>query len=786
MVKNQQLINSKLLSVIIVVSVCVHFFALYLGSSVLAEWRYQNVALHSAIEVAGSFIAFFVAFLLVALERKGLGTSYNLHIAAAMVGMGVLDGAHALVAPGQLFIWLHSLAIFFGGLVFAIILFPHKLLAGIDDDWPRWMAIISLCIVILSGIFIHQLPAMTVEGGFSPFAAFLNFVGGMLLLCVAVKLYVTYLTTKKVDDLLFVLHCSMFGFAAIMFELSQLWDVAWWGWHLLRFMAYGVALWFALNSDLLAQLQREQAAQQLSYKIKENESKLALTQKNFELSEKQQHAILSGLSDAVIVTDATGVISLFNPAAAKIFGYDKNEVVGQPVEILMPKEVARNHLHYMMMSVHKKGSKVIGMNRELHGITKFGDQFPIELTLNTFEKEAEKYFIAIIRDISDRKKTAATLVLAKITAEAANQAKSSFLANMSHEIRTPMNGIYGTLQLLKSENLSENGKLFLAKAHHSCKSLLTIINDILDYSKIEANKLEVEYAPFSFSELIELISSDMLPIATEKGLKLKVNNELIHDYWVGDKIRIGQILINLVSNAIKFTPTGQVSLYVFVHDGAPCFKVEDSGIGMDKQALKRLFNRFEQADSSTTRRFGGTGLGMSITHSLITLMGGEITADSVIGKGTIISVRLPLVKSQPDELEPEKTEAQNINLAGKRILIAEDNEVNKIIIAAMLEPTGATIELANNGLEALEMAQNQLPDIVLMDIQMPVMDGVTACRKLLEHEPNLPVVALTANVMVEDVKLYEQAGFVAHIGKPVEIAQLHELLQKILFEHHPS
>jgi len=392
------------------------------------------------------------------------------------------------------------------------------------------------------------------------------------------------------------------------------------------------------------------------------------------------------------------------------------------------------------------------------------------------------------RDITSQVEEEQSLRLAKQKSDDANMAKSTFLSNMSHEIRTPMNGIYGTLQLLKGEQLSEKGRGFINNAEYSCKNLLTIINDILDFSKIEAGQLDFENLPFSLKDVIEKISSDILPLAIDKNIIFEVNNRLTHDMWIGDSVRVGQVMLNLISNALKFTAQGKLTLSLSLQQQASSdsivIEVADTGIGMDKNAIDKLFSRFSQADSSITRKYGGTGLGLSITQSLVHLMKGQISVDSEINKGTTIRVILPLKKAQAaaGDLRVTPTPESRLNLTGKHILIAEDNAINQAIIEAILEPLNPTLTIVANGEEAVQSAFAKRPDLILMDIQMPVKDGVTACQEILAHMHDIPIVALTANVMAQDIDTYFKAGFVAHLGKPYEISALEETLKQLMLD----
>ncbi|TLX46637.1 PAS domain-containing sensor histidine kinase [Pseudoalteromonas phenolica] len=389
--------------------------------------------------------------------------------------------------------------------------------------------------------------------------------------------------------------------------------------------------------------------------------------------------------------------------------------------------------------------------------------------------------IGVNYDVTDRVEAMKTLTEAKKAAEKAVKAKSDFLANMSHEIRTPMNAILGALQLLKGAKLSPDLKTVLRNAVFSARSLLTIINDILDYSKIEANNLQLEDVQFSITETLESIKYDLDPIVSCKPIAFTVNRaQNLSEYWVGDLVRVKQVILNLTSNAVKFTEKGYVELNVYCYfdnkkEGL-FIEIIDTGIGMTQEATQRVFERFEQADKSTTRKYGGTGLGMSITTNLIKMMHGTIDIQSTLDEGTKVTVFLPL---KPVDFVSNTQIVRALsapNLEGKAILVAEDNPINKVVIDSMLKPTKAHIMIVENGKQAVEIAQNQQFDLVLMDIHMPIMDGLEAQSILKERVPHLPVIALTANVMKEDIEKYLSRGFLAHIAKPIEMNSLYGTL----------
>lgn len=404
-----------------------------------------------------------------------------------------------------------------------------------------------------------------------------------------------------------------------------------------------------------------------------------------------------------------------------------------------------------------------------------------EVLVDEFGKAVK--VVGVNYDVTEKVTAMARLGKAKLAAENAAQAKSEFLSNMSHEIRTPMNAILGGLQLLRSAKLDEGLGTILDNATYSAKSLLTIINDILDYSKIESNNLELEYAPFSLIEVLDSIKYDLDSQVSNKDIKFIISiDERFIDGWLGDFVRVKQILLNLASNAVKFTNEGQVKVSVGFSDldqqQALSITVTDTGIGMNEAAQKKIFERFSQADSSTTRQYGGTGLGMSITNSLVMLMQGTIELTSAVNKGTSVRVVLPLKQV---ELAPKKDLNQPLSapdMSGKKILIAEDNKINQIVIQTMLKATRAELTIVENGLLAVEACQTQHFDLVLMDIHMPEMDGIDAQKKINRLNSQLPIIALTANVMANHVSAYLEQGFTSHIGKPIDMQNLFTVLER--------
>jgi len=486
------------------------------------------------------------------------------------------------------------------------------------------------------------------------------------------------------------------------------------------------------------------------------------------------------LSDMVIVAGSDGLLKNVNPSFARILGYSIEELNGRQVaEFIHPDDI---ELTLAEMTRQRDGS-VDTFEFENRYLCKDGS---IRwFSWNAYYEEDEQVYYGIARDITEKKKVQDELNLAKDLAEAANRAKSEFLANMSHEIRTPITGIMGMAELLEGTELNPTQQHYLSIILRSSDTLLALINDILDLAKIESGQLHLERRAFRLRECVSEVARSQMPIAQSKKLTLKVDiPDDIPDELIGDPLRLKQILLNLIGNAIKFTSSGEVAVTVTLDNRKNyaqrlVFTVSDTGIGINPSFMEHLFTPFTQADASTNRMFGGTGLGLSICSNLVEKMGGEIRVESRVGVGSTFRVYLPFTVSdiQPKTNCVTTDETALIsNEPPLRVLLAEDNEVSSSFFTTLLHKYNHQVEIAVNGAEALELWRRGDFDLVLMDVQMPVMDGLEAVTKIREDErisgKHVPVIAITAHAMRDDGERFISVGFDGYVAKPAKIGDL--------------
>ena len=499
-------------------------------------------------------------------------------------------------------------------------------------------------------------------------------------------------------------------------------------------------------------------------------------------TEARASHILNSSADGLYGVDRQGRITFINPAACALLGYQAADVIGHDAHALL------HHSHadgtpYPASDCPSQNSLKLGENiRVDNEVYWHADGHPIAVMYASHpilhDGEITGAVTSLV-DISQQRATAEARERALLAAENLARAKSEFLANMSHEIRTPLNGVLGFAEIgQRHSHNPERAADAFGKILSSGKRLLGVINDILDFSKIEAGKLSIEQTEVVIGEVIDHAIELVRDRANAKQLELSV--ELAPDLpasYIGDPLRTGQILLNLLSNAVKFTETGHIRLSVRRLDDKLVFTLNDSGIGMDSTQLEQLFNPFQQADASASRRFGGTGLGLAICKRILELMSGEIRVDSQPGVGTTIEFRLPYkpMTGPGRRRDLPAAAAQEKPLAGITMLVAEDDLMNQKVLLESLTDDGAEVTMVSNGREAVECVAELGPhafDIVLMDVQMPEMDGYEASRRILELSPDLPIIAQTAHAMSDERDKCFAAGMVGHIAKPINQDEL--------------
>jgi PAS domain S-box-containing protein len=481
-----------------------------------------------------------------------------------------------------------------------------------------------------------------------------------------------------------------------------------------------------------------------------------------QLTEAQSRAIFQIAEDAIVSVDSNHRIILFNEGAERTFGYGQNEILGRELELLIPESNRDNHAQQLQRFADSvPRARRMGERGEICGLRKDGTEFPMEASICVIGHGDELVFTAILRDISERKAQTEELRKAKKLAESADYAKSMFLANMSHEIRTPLNAVVGMTSLLLDTQLSDEQQDCADTIRSSSEALLTIINDVLDYSKIEVGKLELESHPFDLRSCIEESLDLVSPVATKKMLNLAyMIDDQVPAVIASDVTRLRQVLVNLLSNATKFTLRGEVLV-----------KVE-----ADKMTESNRYRfKFSVADTgSTTRKFGGTGLGLAISRRLVEIMGGQIWVESVPGQGSTFHFDI-VAEAGGEDLAHSFLQEHAIELTARKVLIVDDNVTNRRILVKQSLLWGMLPSATASGPEAMDLVRHgDAFDIGILDMSMPEMDGLELARQIRQYRSaeSLPLIMLTSLSHRPDRNLMDEIQFSAFLNKPIKASQL--------------
>jgi PAS domain S-box-containing protein len=513
------------------------------------------------------------------------------------------------------------------------------------------------------------------------------------------------------------------------------------------------------------------------------------------LTLEQLSSIVDIAENAVVCTDEAQRIVFFNQGAQRVFGWAAEEVVGQSLEILIPARYRPGHGERVAGFRHgDRPARRMGERGTIYAVRKDGSEFPAEATISKSEAQGRVILTAILQDISERKAYERELEAAKDRAEAAMAAKSMFLANMSHEIRTPLNAVIGMTSLLLHTDINEEQRDYTETIRSSSEALLSIINDLLDYSKLEVGRLDLERHAFEVRRCVEDALDLLAPAASEKNLDLAYMLEPgVPATILADATRLRQILVNLLSNAIKFTHHGEVVVTVSAtarDEGGVrlAFAVRDTGIGIPAHRLEDIFTSFTQVDASTTRKYGGTGLGLTISRRLAEMMGGDLTVESEVGRGSTFTFSIE-AEAFDEQLAENVLRDRAAQVRGRRVLIVDDNATNRRILMKQALLWGMEPLAAASAVEAVDLVRDGHPfDVAILDMQMPDMDGARLAVELRKHRDRkaLPLVLLTS------VGQRQRAGagadteameaFSAWLNKPIKPAALLEALQQVLGE----
>ncbi|MDR6342673.1 PAS domain S-box-containing protein [Filimonas zeae] len=553
-------------------------------------------------------------------------------------------------------------------------------------------------------------------------------------------------------------------------------------------------------SSLLSDLTQAQTQKVIREKMEETQrlnkvlehqlKQLQQTREEIKRQESMLSGIVSSSLDAMITINENGQIMNWNRAAEDILGYSFEEAKGKYIsDLIVPDAYKELHQHGFEKYLRTKQSSILDKRLRMQAKRKGGIIFPAELAITAIEHNNFCYFNGFLRDISEQVQQENDLKRAREEAEQAARIKTEFLNTVSHEVRTPLNAIMGfTYQLLNGKATDDEKKSYLSLLRRSSENLLHLINDILDFNKLENGSQRLNNEVFHLKELLTNICTSYTPLAQQKNIALQLEyDDQLPAVVYADAIRLHAVLSNLVNNAIKFTMEGRIVMEakLVASDESTLtadFTVTDTGIGIPAEKQEQIFEFFTQAESNNTRRFGGAGLGLSIVRKTVQLMNGAIFLESKPGQGSVFRIRIPLMHStgEPMEREPEMFIQDELAFEHKRILLAEDNDLNILVAKQLIEDWGARVDVAYNGQEALELCMKNEYDLVLMDLQMPVMDGLASSEEIRKFNLVMPIIALTASSLEEIAEHVSPNSLNDYIRKPIDPTELYNKLHRFL------
>jgi len=514
----------------------------------------------------------------------------------------------------------------------------------------------------------------------------------------------------------------------------------------------------------------------------------ALSQKNAEIkrAEVRFRRLFESAPEAMVIVDGDGCIVLMNSLTEQLLGYRSDEILGESIEVLVPEHLRAVHVHHRERYAQAPRPRRMEESRNLYGRRKDGTEFPMEISLSPLQTDEGTLVSAVLCDVTERRRAEAELKQAKEAAEAANRAKSEFLATMSHEIRTPMNGIIGMAELALDADLTPDAREYLTMVKASADSLLDVINDILDFSKIEAGKLDLEARDFVLHDIVGDTLKTLAVRAQKKGLELACRIDPdVPEIVVGDGGRLRQVIVNLVGNAIKFTGQGDVTVAVEIESPVQAdmvhlhFTVTDTGVGIPAERQRGIFDSFEQADSATTRKYGGTGLGLTISSRLVDMMGGRIWVESQVGRGSTFHFTARFGVSAAAEPADEPAAIEPSLLAGLRVLVVDDSATHRSVLEQMLIGWEMRPILVDGGPAALDaMRRNYAAGtpfaLALVDAHMPEMDGFALIEETRGGTPLAGAIIMMLNVAdpASHTARCRSLGVTTHLTKPIKQSDL--------------